>query len=441
MYKNIIISILVVVMGLFVGLFISANQHSDKLGMELEKASEQFSELERSLDRATKEGKLNQSKSIALDKEKQGLETELNNANSDLSSLKREVATLQRQVSGLTKEKRKVAQQSMGLMKEASPVVPVARRVVNKPAGKVVPKVVSPLAAESANDRQMSVLTVARVSPPAVNKPAGKVVPKVVSPLAAESVKSGQVKVIMGTRGDSPAVNTPDVAVMPQAAAPMAAEVVKDGQMSVITVARVHSPASGEPIVVEPVQAISPAVKEEMGDSPLDKKDSKPPLAEQAEAKGTPMRAKGYTAIVAELKPLIKAKEMSTRVLKKQLFLTFSAKDMFAGDGAQLSPKGKQLLDAVSGVLNGCTDMKFLVLAHTSDQPVSQALKGLFLNNWDLSAGRALAVEQYLRGNSQLGSQELWSVGRSSYDPLAPNDSPENMDKNSRVEIILSTRS
>lgn len=60
-----------------------------------------------------------------------------------------------------------------------------------------------------------------------------------------------------------------------------------------------------------------------------------------------------------------------------------------------------------------------------------------FRSNWDLSAMRAVSVAQELFIDRVLDSRRFSVTGYADVRPVAPNDSPENRDRNRRVEIII----
>ncbi|WP_102274239.1 flagellar motor protein MotS [Cytobacillus massiliigabonensis] len=75
------------------------------------------------------------------------------------------------------------------------------------------------------------------------------------------------------------------------------------------------------------------------------------------------------------------------------------------------------------------------VEGHTDDIPMSSFR---YPSNWELSAARASSVINYLIANHQLDSRRFIAVGYADTRPVISNDSPENRQKNRRVEIIIS---
>lgn len=57
--------------------------------------------------------------------------------------------------------------------------------------------------------------------------------------------------------------------------------------------------------------------------------------------------------------------------------------------------------------------------------------------NWDLSIARAVSVLKYFADNELMAMERLSVVGYGDKKPLVPNDTPENMSINRRVEFVL----
>jgi len=84
------------------------------------------------------------------------------------------------------------------------------------------------------------------------------------------------------------------------------------------------------------------------------------------------------------------------------------------------------LLDLIPGEID--------IAGHTDDTPVSNRL---YRSNWDLSAGRAIAVARYLTEERNINKKRIVILGYGDAQPLYPNDTKENRMRNRRVEISL----
>jgi len=74
---------------------------------------------------------------------------------------------------------------------------------------------------------------------------------------------------------------------------------------------------------------------------------------------------------------------------------------------------------------------------HTDNRPISTYR---YKSNWDLSSARAISVVRFFVNNNIFQPDELQAMGYGETKPLVTNTSPENMQKNRRVEIKLINR-
>ena len=74
-----------------------------------------------------------------------------------------------------------------------------------------------------------------------------------------------------------------------------------------------------------------------------------------------------------------------------------------------------------------------IVEGHADSRPINTAR---FPSNWHISAYRAVNVMVYLREVGELDPTRLAAMGYGEMQPVAPNDSEENMAKNRRVEFV-----
>lgn len=112
---------------------------------------------------------------------------------------------------------------------------------------------------------------------------------------------------------------------------------------------------------------------------------------------------------------------------------------VFGLGSAELSEDGKKILAEI------CTDIasrahgKVYVRGHTDSTPISKPeTKAKYPNgNLQLSAERAVSVGAYLGGAGKIEEAQIVVMGFGSHDPVASNDSPENKQKNRRVDIFV----
>jgi chemotaxis protein MotB len=74
-----------------------------------------------------------------------------------------------------------------------------------------------------------------------------------------------------------------------------------------------------------------------------------------------------------------------------------------------------------------------MVEGHTDSRSYE---RGVLIDNWDLSVKRATSIVRVLE-DLDVNSSRLIAAGRSYYDPLVDNDTPENRATNRRTRIII----
>jgi chemotaxis protein MotB len=88
---------------------------------------------------------------------------------------------------------------------------------------------------------------------------------------------------------------------------------------------------------------------------------------------------------------------------------------------------------AIQTTTGAPTARRFLVACHVDDEPLKSKH---FKTTWDLTTARAAAVVDLLV-SSGVPAASVTAAGAGAFDPIVPNDSPEDRAKNRRVEISL----
>ncbi len=105
----------------------------------------------------------------------------------------------------------------------------------------------------------------------------------------------------------------------------------------------------------------------------------------------------------------------------------------FANGDDTIQPSFIPILNKISNFLDvipGEVD----IAGHTDDTPVANRT---YRSNWDLSAGRAIAVARYLTEQRAISKKRIVILGYGDAKPLYPNDTKENRLRNRRVEISI----
>jgi len=111
------------------------------------------------------------------------------------------------------------------------------------------------------------------------------------------------------------------------------------------------------------------------------------------------------------------------------LVVTFDSGLLFDFDSDQLREASKENLDNLAKSLSKFGDSKLLLVGHTDD-------KGSDSYNLDLSRRRAAAVATYLMAHG-VPSARIATSGRGETEPIAPNDTDADRQKNRRVEVAI----
>jgi chemotaxis protein MotB len=105
-----------------------------------------------------------------------------------------------------------------------------------------------------------------------------------------------------------------------------------------------------------------------------------------------------------------------------------------------LTREAKRILTEFDDSLSGQQNYQLQVVGHTDNIPFTKNARGRYRNNWELSVARAVAVAEYLINQKNVDPKYLIVGGKSKYDPLTDDDTPEGRKNNRRVELILTPR-
>jgi outer membrane protein OmpA-like peptidoglycan-associated protein len=102
---------------------------------------------------------------------------------------------------------------------------------------------------------------------------------------------------------------------------------------------------------------------------------------------------------------------------------------LFDSDKETIRSESYLLLGRLATIAKSCLTYSIEISAHTDAD-------GTTAYNLDLSERRAQAVREYLLREGVAGTN-LKAVGYGETKPIAPNDTPENKQKNRRVEFTV----
>lgn len=125
--------------------------------------------------------------------------------------------------------------------------------------------------------------------------------------------------------------------------------------------------------------------------------------------------------------------DIEVNVEKGVVFISIADKLLFKSGSYNVTSRAKEVLAKVAKVVNSKPDFECMVEGHTDDRPYQ---KGVLLDNWDLSVKRSTSIIRVLQ-DLKVNPSQLIAAGRSSYVPLADNDTAENRAKNRRTRIVV----
>ena len=126
-------------------------------------------------------------------------------------------------------------------------------------------------------------------------------------------------------------------------------------------------------------------------------------------------------------------KGVEVRIDQKGVTISFSEHVLFDSGSAEMKPEGKRVLTKVAEFIREAVPA-LSVEGHTDSIPLRG---GIYRDNWGLSASRAASVATYLQDRAGFDPQKLQAVGYASTRPIVPNDTPEHMALNRRVDLVI----
>jgi chemotaxis protein MotB len=117
----------------------------------------------------------------------------------------------------------------------------------------------------------------------------------------------------------------------------------------------------------------------------------------------------------------------------RKIVVRIKERGSFAPGTADLAPDYYAVIAIIREVI-AKREGAVAVEGHTDDINIRSSR---FRSNWDLSAMRAVSVAQELFIDNVLDSRRFAVAGFADVQPLVPNDSAQNRDRNRRVEIVI----
>lgn len=131
-----------------------------------------------------------------------------------------------------------------------------------------------------------------------------------------------------------------------------------------------------------------------------------------------------------------KSDELTVSIKNGKVYVSLQESLLFKSGSAEVNPKGKEALASLALALNSNPDINVEIEGHTDSLPI----KVRYEDNWALSVARSTSIVRILANEYAVNPIRIKASGRSQFEPLQKNTTPEGRSKNRRTEIILSPK-
>jgi chemotaxis protein MotB len=130
-----------------------------------------------------------------------------------------------------------------------------------------------------------------------------------------------------------------------------------------------------------------------------------------------------------------KENDLTVKVKDGKVYVSLAEQLLFGSGSIDVDSKGVTALQQLAKAIKDQKDINIAVEGHTDNVPISR--KSQYMNdNWDLSVMRATSIARILM-KAGVEARQITASGKGEFSPLAPNDTPQNKQKNRRTEIII----
>lgn len=128
--------------------------------------------------------------------------------------------------------------------------------------------------------------------------------------------------------------------------------------------------------------------------------------------------------------------ELTVFTKNGRVYVSLQESLLFPSGSAVVNPKGKDALGTLAQVLNANSDINVVVEGHTDSIPIRISYE----DNWALSVARATSIVRILTNTYGVIPARVTASGRSYFEPVDTNSTPEGRQRNRRTEIILAPK-
>ena len=126
--------------------------------------------------------------------------------------------------------------------------------------------------------------------------------------------------------------------------------------------------------------------------------------------------------------------DLAINIDETVVMISISDKMLFNTGSYVISNKANDILQKLADVINSEPSLEVMVEGHTDARSINT---DKIKDNWDLSVLRATSVVRKLQNKYNVSPEKLIAAGRSSYNPIAENDTRDNQAKNRRTRIVI----
>ncbi|MEO6757826.1 MAG: flagellar motor protein MotB, partial [Saprospiraceae bacterium] len=166
----------------------------------------------------------------------------------------------------------------------------------------------------------------------------------------------------------------------------------------------------------------------------LQKKDQYIHLLQAAKTKADSINLALSVNLKGALKDGIEDKDVDIKVDKTVVMINLSDKMLFQSGSSTLTSRANDVLGKIAKIVESRPDLEVMVEGYTDNVPIKTAC---IEDNWDLSTKRANSVVRVLQKTYKIDPNRLIAAGRSEYNTLASNDTPDGRATNRRTRIII----
>jgi len=158
--------------------------------------------------------------------------------------------------------------------------------------------------------------------------------------------------------------------------------------------------------------------------------------AREAELQEVAQVKETYESLVADLEAEVATGQVVIEQLREGLQVNVADEILFASGSSRLDQQGADVLGKVAARLQKLPH-RIEVGGHTDNVPIKSSAR--FPSNWELGAARAASVVRLFESQG-IGGDRMAAISFAEYQPVAPNETPEERALNRRIEIRLIPR-